>query len=56
MKIIVDEIPKNPIDCPHCRKHFGNLICCYSKNFYAKPKQCNNTEECEFFIGINQIK
>lgn len=64
MKIIVDEMPKEPRDCPYSKTRQvikpGALslieegIGCIKKR--CIDDECNNVNECPFFVGINEIQ
>ena len=55
MRILVDEMPKKPYQCPYYRdnssmtydKNYGDYICTYRHNM-----TCFNTSECPWFTEM----
>ena len=56
MKILVDEMPKEPYDCPHSVLVTNGKIewlkCSKSKNDF----KCENTSDCPFYKSIHDYK
>ena len=56
LKILVDEMPKEPYDCPHSVLVTNGKIewlkCSKSKNDF----KCENTSDCPFYKSIHDYK
>lgn len=51
MKIIVDELPERPIDCPYSEVDDVGWIFCAKGCFV-----CEDTKQCKFFKTISDYK
>ena len=45
MKIVVDEIPKEPKDCLFVKDHRGNMMCGLNVLEKCNPKECKYLKE-----------
>lgn len=48
MKVKVDEMPKEPKECPYSIENYGKYWCNYRKE--DSRIECNDTNKCEWFI------
>ena len=56
MRLLVDEMPKEPRDCPY---GWVDIVCDREVVFCTKQSiaiSCNDTKECEFFKSIKDYK
>ena len=58
MKILVDEMPKNIVDCIYSDYEPATFACSgYYMCIYQKPAElCEGTDKCPFFIGFDNYK
>lgn len=50
MKIIVDEMPKVPKDCPYSIEKYGMYWCNYRRD--DSRVECNDACECNWFTEV----
>ena len=55
MKILVDEMPSYPIDCPHAEIE-GNMEYQWWHCNYGGNVDCENTKDCPFFMSFEDYK
>ena len=48
MRIVVDEMPETPHDCPHY--NYDRSECGYKE--YAENKDCRHTSGCPYFVAF----
>ena len=55
MKILVDEMPSRPMDCPHSELS-GNIEYQWWHCNYGGNIGCKNTKGCPFFMSFEDYK
>ena len=55
MKILVDEMPKYPMECDYSEE-VGNMEYHWWHCNYGGNIACENTKNCPFFISFNNYK
>lgn len=55
MKILVDEMPSHPMDCPHSELS-GNIEYQWWHCNYGGNIGCKNTKGCPFFMSFEDYK